>query len=74
MDINYVEMIGYLASFFVLMSFTMKDTTKLRIINIIGCLFFVYYGFLLKISLPIIITNSAIIIVNSYHLIKSSKN
>ena len=73
MDVNYVELIGYFASFFVLLSFTMKDTTKLRIINIIGCLFFVYYGFLLKTSLPIILTNAAIIVVNSYHLFKSAK-
>jgi len=68
--INYVEFVGYLASLFVLFSFLLKDITKLRLVNMVGCAFFVAYGFLLHISWPIIITNGAIIIVNLYHLIK----
>lgn len=68
--ISYVEIIGYLASLFVLMSFVMKDIIKLRLVNIVGCGFFVLYGFLLQTSWPIIITNSAIIIVHIYYLTK----
>ncbi|MGB0884912.1 MAG: YgjV family protein [Chitinophagales bacterium] len=69
-NLNYVEFIGYLASGFVLLSFLMKDIVKLRFVNMIGCVLFVTYGFLLS-SIPIIITNFAIIIVNIYYLLKT---
>ena len=68
---NYIEIIGYLASAFVLLSFIMKEMTKLRIVNIIGCTFFIAYGILL-LSWPIIITNVAIVCVNVFYLVKAS--
>lgn len=68
---NYTEYIGYLASFFVLLSFIMKKMVTLRLVNIIGCGFFIIYGFMLPtISWPIIITNVAIVLVNTFYLIK----
>lgn len=74
--ITGTEYIGYLASFMVLLSFTMKDVKKLRLINMSGCILFIIYGFLmptLRIGLPIIIANTAILMVNIYYLIKPSK-
>ena len=70
---NYIEIIGYLASAFVLLSFVMKEMTKLRIVNIVGCGFFIAYGVLL-VSWPIIITNVAIVCVNVFYLAKGQKN
>jgi hypothetical protein len=67
------EIIGYLASLAVLTSFLLKDMTKLRLVNMVGCFLFIIYGFMLAISWPIIITNSAIIVVNTYHLLKNRK-
>ncbi len=67
MEINPTEIIGYLASLFVLLSFLNKDLRKLRLVNSLGCLFFVVYGVLLG-SIPIIITNAAILLVNGYYL------
>lgn len=67
LGISYVEWFGYLASFFVLLSFLMKNITTLRYVNTLGCMFFVAYGVLLD-SWPIIITNAAIILVNIYYL------
>lgn len=67
MEYTYTEIIGYLASLFVLLSFFNKDVKKLRIVNSIGCAFFVVYGILLG-SIPIIITNVAILLVNGYYL------
>lgn len=64
------EFIGYIASAIVLISFLMKNIKKLRIINTIGCLIFIVYGILLNISVPIIITNSVIVGINIYFLIK----
>ena len=66
------EIIGYLASAGVLFSFLMKDIRMLRLVNTAGCALFVGYGVLLHYSIPIIITNVAIIIVNIYYLMKMS--
>ncbi|AXG72351.1 hypothetical protein KORDIASMS9_04622 [Kordia sp. SMS9] len=71
LGITGTEIIGYLASLAVLVSFTMKDLKNLRKINGIGCLLFVLYGYLmptLRVGLPIIITNLAIFGINIYHL------
>jgi len=71
--ITGTEYIGYLASLMVLFSFTMKDVKKLRLTNMVGCILFITYGFLmptLRIGLPIIIANLAILLVNGYYLAK----
>ena len=62
------EWVGYAAMLALLISFTMKEVSKLRIINSIGAILFVVYGFMLNISWPIVITNSAIICINFYYL------
>ena len=74
MDFSSTEIIGYLASFIVLISFLMKDIKTLRVINSIGCVMFVAYGILLQFSMPIIITNIAIVAINIYFLMKAAKN
>jgi len=66
---NYVDFIGYAASAFVLLSFVMKKMILLRIINVIGCSLFVIYGVLLW-SFPIILTNVAIVLVNTYFVVR----
>lgn len=68
LGISITEWIGYIAMATLLVSFMMKDVTKLRIINSIGCAFFVAYGLLLATSWPIVITNTAIISINFYYL------
>lgn len=74
--ITGTEYVGYMASFMVLLSFTMKDVKKLRLVNMSGCILFIIYGFLmptLRIGLPIIIANVAIFVVNTYYLVKPKK-
>ena len=51
----------------VLLSFLMRDIKTLRLVNSVGCLLFVIYGVLLS-SIPIIITNVAILLINFYYL------
>ncbi len=71
LGISWVEWVGYIATAVVLISFLMKSVIKLRIVNSIGCLLFVFYGLLLvPISKPIIITNFAILSINVYYLLK----
>ncbi|MEL0456925.1 uroporphyrinogen decarboxylase [Flavobacteriaceae bacterium SZ-1-7] len=69
--ISWVELVGYAAMATVLISFLMKSVDKLRIVNALGCLLFVFYGFALQpLSKPIIITNLAILSINIYYLVK----
>lgn len=73
MDFSSTEIVGYLASLIVLISFLMKNMKTLRIINSIGCVLFVAYGILLNFSIPIVITNVAIVAINIYYLVKVNK-
>jgi len=67
LGVELTEWVGYLAMTVLLVSFMMKNVTKLRVINSIGCLFFVIYGSLIS-QYPIVITNAAIILINFYYL------
>lgn len=64
---NYV---GYAASFFVVLSFVLKDLRKVRIVNLIGCILFVVYGIFSDYLWPIIIPNAILCLIQGYHLIK----
>lgn len=66
---NWIEIIGYLATAGVAISMLMNSITKLRWINSIGSLLFVLYGILIK-SYPIAITNFFILSINMYFLYK----
>ncbi|MCB9195553.1 MAG: uroporphyrinogen decarboxylase [Flavobacteriales bacterium] len=77
LGIYLTEWVGYAASIAVAVSFLMKDIVKLRVINIVGCGLFVLYGFLmptLRVGLPIIVTNAAIMTVNFYYLSKTLRS
>ena len=65
--ISLTEWIGYLSSFFVAISFFMRNIIRLRIVNSIGCIAFIVYGALID-SWPVIITNAVIVGVNFYYL------
>ena len=66
--VELTEWVGYLAMTVLLISFMMKNVIKLRIINSVGCLFFVIYGVMIS-QYPIVITNLAIILINLYYLL-----
>ncbi|OHX68305.1 YgjV family protein [Flammeovirga pacifica] len=63
------EYVGYVASVILMISFTLKKTSQLRIVNTVACLAFVLYGTLIS-AWPVIISNGFIAIVNTYYLIK----
>jgi len=68
LGVKLTEWVGYLAMTVLLISFMMKNVIKLRIINSVGCLFFVIYGVMIS-QYPIVITNLAIILINLYYLL-----
>lgn len=67
--IPIIEWVGYAASTFIVISLMMTSVIRLRIINTIGCILFVIYGITVG-AYPIVVSNAAIIIINSYYLIK----
>lgn len=68
MEWDFTQISGYAASVFLIISFLLKDQKKLRLVNLIGCVFFVIYGFLLGNAWPIIIPNAIIACTQIYHL------
>jgi len=68
----FLSSIAYIASAFILFSFTMKDQIKLRIFNSIGAALFVYYS-LMRLDYPVVFINVSVIIINLYFIIKSKK-
>lgn len=63
------DIIGYLAMTFLVISFLPKQVMRIRVINLIGCLFFVAYGVML-LAWPVAISNGFVAIIQVYHLIK----
>ena len=68
LGVELTEWVGYIAMTVLLISFMMKNVIKLRIINSVGCLFFVIYGVMIS-QYPIVVTNLAIILINLYYLL-----
>ncbi|MFP4362543.1 MAG: YgjV family protein [Spirochaetia bacterium] len=66
---SIVEIIGYIASFFVAISLLMVSIVKLRVLNLVGSLTFVIYGVFIG-SIPLIITNGFICAVNVFYLLR----
>ncbi len=69
MEFDWVEWLGYLASFVVLISLTMSSIIKLRWINLLGCLLFAYFGYRIS-SPPVLFANLGIAAINVYFLYK----
>jgi hypothetical protein len=68
MELSFLyEMIGYMGSLLVALSLTMKSLQRLRIINMVGALFFITYGLLIG-ALPIALLNTLTLAVNAYNL------
>ncbi len=67
-----MEIIAYIASAFILFSFTLKDQLKLRIFNSIGALIFIYYS-LYKNDYPVVFINTSIVVINLFYIIKNTK-
>ena len=47
------EILGWVATALVLLSFTIQDMRRLRLVNMLGCILWIGYGFILMIK-PVI--------------------
>ena len=66
------EWLGLVASAFILVSFLTTNQTKTRLINMVGCVAFVVYGFLIK-AYSTSIMNGALFIVHIVYLVREFK-
>ena len=57
MEFNFIELLGYLATFFVAVSFLFKSIVHLRVVNAIGAILFVIYSLIIK-SYPVALLNA----------------
>lgn len=67
-----LEILGTIASIFVLISFLMKGERKIRLINILGAIMFVIYGLFIN-AFSIWFLNGTLCIIHIIILIKSKK-
>jgi len=68
-----IDILGWVATAFVLFSFTIQDLRKLRLVNMSGSLLWIVYGFL-KQDNPVIFVNISIVIIHTYWFIKNRKS
>jgi hypothetical protein len=68
----WAELIGITGTLFVLLSFLMKDLTKVRIINIVGAILFVVYGLVIG-ALSTWLLNGILVIIHIIYLYKNKK-
>ncbi len=69
MSFNWVEWFGYLASLVVLISLIMISILKLRWINLLRCILFATFAWLID-SLPTVFMNLGIACINLYFIYK----
>ena len=61
------EIIGGIATIFVILSFLMRDERKIRIINIFGAILFVIYGLGIN-AFSTAVLNAVLVLVHLYYL------
>jgi hypothetical protein len=68
-NVNWIEILGYVASVMVAISLMMKDIILLRWINFVGCALFAAYGYAID-AWPVAGMNAFVACINIYHLVK----
>ena len=68
---NIIETLVWIATIGTLLSFAVKDMWKLRLINGLASIVWIVYG-ILKVDNPIIVINSAVIIMHLYWFYKNT--
>ena len=68
---SMVEILGIIATLFILAAFSLNDKKLIRLVDSIGALLFVIYGILIN-SLSVWLLNICLIIINLYK-IKNNK-
>ena len=68
-NLSFIDILGWVATAFTLLSFMATKMSLLRLINFVGCIFWVAYGILDRKN-PIIVTNVVIATIHAVWYIK----
>jgi hypothetical protein len=71
-ELNWLEIYGYLGSALIAISLMMSDIRKLRWINLVGAGSFASYGLLIN-AWPVVILNGFIVLIDIVHLWQLSR-
>jgi hypothetical protein len=63
------EIFGYIGTVLILVSFLIEDVAKLRMVNMVGAIFWIVYGFGIM-AKPTIIVNFFVIAIHSFWFLK----
>lgn len=66
-EVDWIEVTGYVASVIIAVSITMSSIVKLRLLNLLGALLFGTYGVFIA-STPVALVNYFISVVNIFYL------
>lgn len=69
---DFIEILGYIATALVAGSFLMRDVIKLRALNASGAVLFVIYG-LIQQTYPVALLNAFLVVVNVFYILKDRK-
>lgn len=75
----FIEVLGLIATAFVVLSFTFKKLRTVRIVNLVGSVLFIIYGVLLAMNagtivgfVSIILVNAILLMINGTHLLRKT--
>ena len=67
------EILGIIATLFVLISFLFTNEKRIRQVNIVGAVLFVVYGIIIG-AISVYILNGALILIHIFKLLKQKRN
>jgi len=68
-DLNWIEILGYVASLLVAVSLSMNSIARLRVLNLMGAVAFTAYGLMVG-AYPVFAVNAYITVINIIFLVK----
>ena len=66
---NWIEILGWLATLATIISFIPKGEDKIRTINGMACIVWIIYGMLTR-SNPIVAVNSIVLLLHGYYFLR----
>jgi len=67
-----LDILGYLGTFLIVLSFLSKEMVKLRLLNIVGASMVTIYAVLSEVY-PVVLLDGSIVLINTYYLFKMYK-
>ena len=70
---DYIQIIGFIATFLTILSFTFKEILTIRLVNVLGSFVWLVYGFYTK-DHPVIMVNVSVILIQIWGIFNLVKD